>query len=213
MQREPAFNAPWPAAAIAASILGAYLVQTRAGSAEAIYARLGFSPAALAAGRWNGLITALYVHGGWAHAGMNALGALAFGAPVARRLGTDATGALGFFGLYFACGVAASLGFALVHPGSAAVLVGASGAVSGLMGAASRLLIPPGAALAPYLSSNVVGMATAWLIVNLLLAAFGLGVVAGGAPVAWEAHLFGYAAGLVAIGPLLALARRADGKA
>ncbi len=207
-EREPAFNAPWPAVAIAGSILAAYLVQTRAGDPEVIYAKLGFSAAALAAGRWSGLVTALYVHGGWAHAGMNALGALAFGAPIARRLGTDAKGALSFFALYFACGVLASLGFALVHPGSAAVLVGASGAVSGLMGGASRLLIPKGAALAPYLSSTVVGMATAWLTVNLLLAVFGLGAVAGGAPVAWEAHLFGYAAGLLAIGPLAAVTRR-----
>jgi membrane associated rhomboid family serine protease len=104
--------------------------------------------------------------------------------------------------------VLASLGFALVHPRDTVVLVGASGAVSGLMGAASRMIgiRPATAALAPFTSPTVVGFAVSWIVINGLMAVLGapgFAAGAGGAPVAWEAHLFGYAAGLLLIGPLL----------
>ena len=44
-------------------------------------------------------------------------------------------------------------------------------------------------------------MALAWLAINLLMAMRWMDVGAGGAPIAWEAHLIGYAAGLLLIGP------------
>ena len=157
---------------------------------------------------------ALFLHGGWPHALINSAFILAFGAPVARRLGLDGPGALAFFGFYLVCGALASLGFAAAHPGSEAVLVGASGAASGLMAAASRLMTR-GPGLAPFNSPPVVSMAVSWLGINLviaLLAHLGLASLnpgTGGAPVAWEAHLAGYAAGLVLFGPLLRVIRRA----
>jgi len=205
--REPAFNSPWTALVIPAAILLAYALQSATAGPEAAGA-FGFSPAALAQGRWSGLLTALFVHSGWPHAGMNAMGALAFGAPVARRLGVKGVGPLIFFGFYLICGVIASLGFAWVHPGAAVVLVGASGAVSGLMGAASRMLgvRGPNARLAAFNSPAVVGFAVSWVIINGFMAVFGAPLLtggAGGAPIAWEAHLFGYAAGLLLIGPVL----------
>jgi membrane associated rhomboid family serine protease len=43
-------------------------------------------------------------------------------------------------------------------------------------------------------------MAVAWIIVNLVLAVFGF-PLAPGAPIGWEAHLAGYAAGLLLVGP------------
>ncbi len=204
---EPAFNAPWPALVVVASILGVYAVQSLAGDPERIEAAFGFSPADLASGRWTGLITTLFVHAGWTHAFLNAVSALAFGAPVARLFGGGPWRALFFFAFYLFCGVIGSLGFALVHLGSPAVLIGASGAVAGLMGAASRLIERAGR-LAPFASRTVVGMALSWIVVNLLLAVFGLNAISGGAPIAWEAHLFGYAAGLLAVGPVARLLRR-----
>ena len=201
---EPAFNSPWPALVIPATILIAYALQTVSGGAAAAQ-RFGFSPAALDEGRWSGLVTALFVHEGWSHAGFNALGALAFGAPVARWIGLRGFGPVIFFAFYLVCGMIGSLGFALVHPGAGMVLVGASGAVSGLMGAASRMLGVRGPAwgLAPFRSSTVVGFGVGWIIVNALMALFGVPGLSGQGPVAWEAHLFGYAAGLLLIGPLL----------
>jgi membrane associated rhomboid family serine protease len=193
---------------VAASILALYALQSLAGAADGVALRFGFSPADLAAGRWGGLVTALFVHAGWAHAILNAVAALAFGAPVARLLGTSAWRGLAFFAFYLVCGVIGSLGFAVLHLGSTAVLVGASGAVAGLMGAASRLVERAGR-LAPFASRTVIGMGVSWIVVNLLLAVFGFTAVSGGAPIAWEAHLFGYAAGLLAIGPVAHLLRRA----
>ena len=204
---EPAFRAPWPAVAIPAAILVGYALQSWSGASDEIIARLGVSSASLAAGGWSGLVTALFVHVSWAHAGMNALGALAFGAPVARLFGTRPAGLAAFFGLYLGAGVLASLGFILTSPiltgsGAPVLLVGASGAVSGLMGAASRRLAPGPGGLAPFSSGPVVGMAIGWIVVNLLLAVFGLGAVAGPTPIAWQAHLVGYAVGLGAVGLL-----------
>jgi len=206
-QVEPVFRAPWPPLAISALILVCYLGQTQAAEPVALMQRFGFSPSDMAHGRWGGLITALFVHGNWPHAILNALGALAFGAPVARLLGTRAGGAAAFFGFYLLCGALASLGFAALHVGDSAVLVGGSGAIAGLMGAASRLLERRNM-LSPFTSRAVMSMAAAWLAVNLVFALFGLNLGAGNAPVAWEAHLIGYAVGLLLIGPLARVMKR-----
>jgi membrane associated rhomboid family serine protease len=205
--KEPVFRAPWPVLIVVISILGLYAVQSLAAQPEHIEAAFGFSPADFQAGRWGGLVTALFVHAGWPHAALNAVAALAFGAPVARLFGTGLWRGLVFFAFYILCGVVGSLGFAMLHLGSSAVLVGASGAVSGLMGAASRLIEREGA-LAPFSNRTVIGMGLSWAVVNLLLAVFGFTAVSGGAPVAWEAHLFGYATGLLAIGPIARLLKR-----
>jgi membrane associated rhomboid family serine protease len=76
------------------------------------------------------------------------------------------------------------------------------------MGAASRLIERRGE-IAPFTNRTVIGMAGAWVLVNLVIGWVGLGGVSSGAPIAWEAHLFGYAAGLVLIGPLTTVMRRA----
>ncbi len=198
---EPAFNAPWPAVVLAVAILAAYGVQSLSGASDEIITALAFSSAGLAAGRGWSLVTALFVHAGWTHASLNAVAALAFGSPVARRLGLRAAGPVIFLAFYLLCGAIGSLGFALVRPGSDAVLIGASGAVAGLMGASSRMMGGAGR-LAPYASPFVLGSAIGWLIINLIFAVFGSGGLAGPAPIAWQAHLFGYAAGLALIGPL-----------
>jgi membrane associated rhomboid family serine protease len=87
-------------------------------------------------------------------------------------------------------------------------VVGASGAVSGLMAVAARLIAGQGR-LGPILSSPVLSMAGAVVVLNLLVALFGGAVVpgAGGAAIAWEAHLAGFAAGLILARPFAWLAR------
>ena len=131
---------------------------------------------------------------------MNAAGALAFGTPVARFLGPRACGALSFALFYLTCGVLAGLGYAALNPHSGAAVVGASGAVSGLFGAASRLIEHrPG--LSPFASRTVVGFAAAWLVTNVALGLIGVAPGIGAVQIAWQAHLAGYAAGLALIGP------------
>ena len=50
------------------------------------------------------------------------------------------------------------------------------------------------------------GFAVAWILLNAILGLSGLTPGAAGAPVAWEAHIFGFFAGLVLIGPFARLA-------
>ncbi|MCG9917471.1 MAG: rhomboid family intramembrane serine protease [Phenylobacterium sp.] len=203
--REPIFKAPWPAMMMLGAILGAYALQVFVLGDEA-YRRFGFSPAGYEAGAHFGLVSALFIHGGFVHAAMNAAGALAFGSPVARLFGLRTSGALVFLGYYLTCGALANLAFAWVHPGEAIVLVGASGAVFGLIGAATRLLAG-GGQLAGLLDRRVLFMSAAWIGLNLLIAVLGFAPGMDGA-VAWEAHIAGYLAGLLLVGPAAGLARR-----
>ena len=204
--REPALRAPWPALALALALPLAYAAQVVGGDPAAAAERFGFRPGLLSQGGWTGLVTALFVHASWTHVIFNGLAALAFGAPVARRFGVGGAGPAAFAMFFLGCGVLGSLGFALWPGGSGAVLVGASGGVAGLMGAASRMMPPAGGRLAPFSSPPVLAMAGAWVAVNLVFAVTGLDLGSGGAPLAWQAHLAGYAAGLLLVAPALRLA-------
>ena len=198
--REPVFNAPWQAVAVTVLIVGGYAVQ-RLAPADAVLGAWAFMPVNLTAQRWPTLITAIFLHGSWAHAMMNASFALAFSTPLARFFGPKVEGALLFFGFYLLTGVLANLGYAAVHPGGHALVVGASGAVSGLMGASARLIGGEGR-VGPIFSRAVLGMGGGWIAINLLLALVGGSLLPGGgaAGVAWEAHLAGFAAGVLLIG-------------
>ena len=201
-QREPAFRGPWPVWTTSGLILLSYAVQSRLFSLGGAARTFGVSGQALMEGRWATVLTALFIHGGWAHAGMNAVGALAFGAPVARALGLRARGATGFFLFYLLCGALASLGYAALHPTDDLPLVGASGAVSGLFGAASRL-IENRPRLSSFASRTVVASLAAWIAVNVCLGLMHYAPGIGDANVGWEAHIAGYLAGLVLIGPFV----------
>ena len=199
--REPVFNAPILALLLAGSILGLYWLQSETGAMEASY-RYGLIPSRMAEGDVRGLLTHLLVHGGWMHAIMNAVGALAFAAPVARLMG-GLKGLIGFLSLYIVCGVIAGGGYALLHLEGTVPLVGASGAVFGLIGAATRMLGGYGRIL-PLTDRRVLTSAAAWIGVNVLIGVVGgIGVAPGmeGARIAWEAHVIGLIAGLILIGP------------
>jgi membrane associated rhomboid family serine protease len=205
------FNVPWPVLALALVIIGGYAIQSR--FPDTSLEPYVFSPAALAEGRWWTPATCLFLHGGWLHALSNAAFVLAFGSPVARFFGTRGWGAVLFFIFYLLCGVLASMGFAAVHPHGQQAMIGASGAASGLVGVAARLVAGRGR-LGPIFAPFVLTMGASWLFVNLVVA----GVMAvgatslipgtGGAGVAWEAHLAGFVAGVLMISPFAWLLRR-----
>lgn len=195
---EPAIDLPWPVALTAAALAAAFLAQL-AGGTEAVIMRFGLVPIALSAGRAEGLLSHIFLHGGWLHLVLNTTALLAFGAPVARWFGSGMGGA-GRFLLYFLiCGVIGGLTFWALHPDGATPLVGASGAVSGLMGGAARLVERRGRLGAP-LSRAALGFVVPWVVLNLLIAVAGL-ALGPAMPIAWEAHLGGLAAGLLLIGP------------
>lgn len=204
--REPVFNAPWPALVVVASIIGGYGLQTLVAQ-EPLILRYAYSPDGFAQGARDTVVTALFLHGSWLHALLNGGFALAFAPPVARLFGGRPAGVISFFLFYLVCGVLGNLGYGMLHPGSSGLLVGASGAVAGLMGAASRMMAGQGE-LGPIWSRPVASMAVAWIVVNLIVAVIGSVPGLGDAAVAWEAHLAGYAAGLLLVGPVAGLLRR-----
>ncbi|HEY2178747.1 MAG TPA: rhomboid family intramembrane serine protease [Caulobacteraceae bacterium] len=202
---EPAFNAPWPVVALIAALILAHAVRAWLGVDAG---RFALAAGDLSAGRWSGLVSHLFVHASWAHVLMNSVFILAFGTPVARYLGTGGRGAMTFLAFFLVCGVLAGAGFAAIAHALAALglgpvdwgVVGASGAASGLMGAAARLIEGRGR-LGRLGGRTVVGMSVAWIVVNVIFGATGLAPGTQGAPVAWQAHILGYFAGLLLILP------------
>ncbi len=208
--REAAFNVPWTLAALIGALLATHGWRLLTGIGVE---RFALTPEDLGRGRWGALISYQFVHGGWAHVLMNCGFTLAFGAPTARFLGAGARGAAAFFTFFLTCGVLAALGYAGVlalenlagREAGPWALVGASGAASGLLGAAARLIEGRGR-LGPMTGRTVAGITAGWILVNAVLGLTGLTPGAGGLPVAWPAHILGYAAGLILIGPFAAAA-------
>jgi membrane associated rhomboid family serine protease len=169
---------------------------------NALQERLALSPPALRSGGVVTLISYIFLHSGWAHFLTNGASALAFGPPVARMLGTRGRGPVLFFVFFLLCGVIAGFGYCLLHWNSDTIVIGASGAISGLWGAASRMMGGRGT-LAPAFSRQVLTQGVAFTIVNVVA---GLAGVFSALNIAWEAHLIGYLAGLLFIGPFARLA-------
>jgi len=150
-------------------------------------------------------VSYMFLHGDYTHLAVNSLWLLAFGPIVAKRLKT------GKFLLFFLlCGIVSAAVHLGVYFGAVEQVVGASGAVSGLMGAAIRIFygrlffgrdMPAGQTppLAPLFSRPILGFTAVWLVANFVAGVTGLGLASPGASVAWVAHLGGYFAGLLAI--------------
>jgi len=81
------------------------------------------------------LVTSAFLHAGFFHLAGNMLYLYVFGAAVENRLGHAR-----FIAFYLACAVAAALGFVALAPGTSAPVIGASGAVAGVLGAYFVLL-------------------------------------------------------------------------
>lgn len=209
-EREPVFNAPILTLALPVVILAGYGLQVLAGPAAqpVLVDDFGLSPILLRLGHWDLLLSHMFLHGSWTHAGLNAAFCLAFSTPVVRAAGRGAGGVLSFLLFFLVCGVVAGLGYCLLNWHSSVPTVGASGAISGLMGAASRLLrVPPGR-LNPFNAGPVVSLTAFWCGINAV-SAFVPGVLGfASGPIAWQAHIVGFLCGLLLIGPWLRLFHR-----
>ncbi len=157
------------------------------------------------------LLTYAALHGSWGHLFLNSIWLAAFGAPLARRLGTERF--LMVFGL--SVGGGAALHFALnwydVMP-----LIGASGGIAGIIASTALFMFQPGSALGrPAADENQVPHPPAlrlsqvwqdrrvmwfvglWLGINLVTGLVSL-APADGVLIAWEAHLGGFITGFFA---------------
>jgi membrane associated rhomboid family serine protease len=129
------------------------------------------------------LVTHAFLHGSWAHVLANSYALFLFGMLSERFLGTGRV-----ILVYFASAIGGGLLFVALDPFSDLPLVGASGAISGLFGAA--ILSAPERSRRPLMTNAVI-----WLALNVGLPAMATGGM--GPRIAWEAHLGGFAVGLV----------------
>ena len=205
--KEPLINAAWPVVVVSVGILILFGVQNSFFTAAQIQRDFGFSPVLLAQGHYERLVTAVFVHGAWAHALIDAGMALAFGALVADVLGSRIRGAVAYFAFFVTCGALGFLAFAALRWGHTGVAIGASGATSGLMGAAARIIGGEGR-IGPMFSRSVLRLGAGWFAVNVIMGLSGSLLIPGGAfaVVGWQPHVAGFVAGVLLIGVFARLA-------
>jgi membrane associated rhomboid family serine protease len=153
-----------------------------------------------AAPNWWSLVTSMFLHGGWIHIGANMWFLWVFGNNI-----EDSMGHVRFVVFYLLCGVVAAATQMLVNPNAVVPMVGASGAISGVMGAYvllyPRVRVHTLIWLGFFVTTVVVPayvMLGYWFVVQLLMGAAGsLSPTEGGVAV-W-AHIGGFLAGMVTI--------------
>ncbi len=175
-----------------------------------------FDPSALAAsplspGVWLTVLSSMFLHSGWVHIGGNMLYLAIFANNIEDRLGP-----LRFLAFYLACGVAAALAQAAGSGFAPTPMLGASGAVAGVLGA-YLLLFPRARILTAIWVFVFVELARlpAWMLIGLWfliqlgsgLATIGPAASAGGG-VAYLAHVGGFLAGMALIAPAWLSARQ-----
>jgi membrane associated rhomboid family serine protease len=143
------------------------------------------------------LFTSMFLHGGWMHLIGNMLYLWVFGNNI-----EDVMGHGKFVVFYLTCGVLAAFSHAMTDPSSTVPMVGASGAISGVLGAylllfprANVLVLIPGLGTTRVAAGIVLGM---WFVMQLLNGGVSLGSKGGG--VAFFAHIGGFLAGMALIG-------------
>jgi len=145
------------------------------------------------------IVSSMFLHGGWMHLGGNMLYLWLFGNNI-----EDAMGHGRFIVFYLVCGAAAALAQAVAAPLSEIPMVGASGAISGVLGA--YILLHPRARVLTLIflgffitmfrlpAMIVLGF---WILIQVFNAVF---QPAGGGGVAFLAHVGGFIAGVALIG-------------
>jgi membrane associated rhomboid family serine protease len=143
------------------------------------------------------LFTSMFLHGGFSHIGGNMLFLWIFGDNVEDRMGH-----LRFLIFYLLCGGAAALAQTLMQPDSLLPMVGASGAVAGVMGA-YFVLYPQSRivtfALFTFIEVPALVFLGVWFVLQFLS---GVGSVAASAStggIAFWAHVAGFATGVVCV--------------
>jgi len=151
------------------------------------------------------LVTSMFLHGGWLHLIGNMWFLWVFGDNV-----EDILGPAKFLFFYLACGVAAALAHVALNPDSRIPTIGASGAISGVMGAYmvkfphSRIVtLVPVFFFLTLIEIPASIMLVYWFVIQIFS---GVGSLAyssasqGG--VAWFAHAGGFLAGMLLVGAL-----------
>ncbi|MBX3579842.1 MAG: rhomboid family intramembrane serine protease [Rhizobiaceae bacterium] len=225
-RREPIFNLPAVVIGAIGLCAGIHLVRLYLLTADADFTLLlyaAFIPIrysghfALDLAAFTSPFTYSVLHGSLAHLAVNMVWLAAFGTPLANRLG-----ALRFVLFWLATAFAAAALHYALHVYDQAPLVGASGAISGMMGAAARFGFridrsgrraafsgPPLSIAECLRRRSVVTFLGIWMAVNLVTGLVGFGP-GSEMSIAWEAHVGGFLAGFLGIGSFLAPSPRAS---
>lgn len=191
--REPMLNLPPMTAALIVVNLGVEVVRLLLSERQDIELvfRFGFVPALY--GHPGGPdmesllapLTYQFLHGGWLHVGLNMVSLAAFGSGVERLFGPYR-----YLAYYLFCGVIAAGVHYLVFPNGQMPVIGASGAISGIFGGVLIVLWRRG-------SGSLWVMGGLWVAMTVI---FGMAPVTGAdeGPIAWQAHIGGFIAGLAA---------------
>lgn len=144
------------------------------------------------------LVTSMFMHGGWLHLAGNMLYLWIFGNNV-----EDSMGHFRFVVFYLLCGLAAAAAQALSAPESTVPMIGASGAVSGVLGA--YLILHPFAKVQTLviliifiqiIELPAILVLSVWFMLQIMNS---LAAPAGAAGVAWHAHIGGFVVGFLLI--------------
>ena len=148
---------------------------------------------------WMTAITSMFLHGGWMHLIGNMLFLWIFGNNI-----EDAMGHFRFVIFYIVCGLAALLANALPDMHSSIPMIGASGAISGVLGAYA--LLYPHARVQVFIPAGFISQAVwlpafvvlgLWFVLQIVSQIFTTSHQGGG--IAWGAHIGGFIAGMILI--------------
>ena len=161
------------------------------------YAAAQDLPPAIPLPFWTTLFTSMFLHGGWMHLGGNMLYLWIFGDNLEKVMGAGR-----FIVFYLICGLAASLAHIVFGPGSNIPAVGASGAISGVLGGylvlfpqnRVRVLTRGGMAHVPALV--VLGL---WIVIQFVNGIGSMATTSETGGVAYMAHIGGFVAGLLLV--------------
>jgi len=149
---------------------------------------------------WITIVTSMFLHGGWLHILSNMWVLFIFGDNVEERMG-----GLSYLLFYVLSGVAAALMQSFLLPSSSEPMIGASGAIAGVLGA-YLILFPHArvASLVPILFIFTVIQVPAtlfllfWFVLQLFSGWLAIGGAAGSG-VAWWAHVGGFLFGILSV--------------
>ena len=155
------------------------------------------------------LVTSTFLHGGWMHLIGNMLYLYIFGDNIEDRLGH-----IGYFFFYFLCGIGATLTEVYFQQHSPVPLIGASGAIAGILGAyfilyprARITTLVPLFVFFPVVEISAFFFLGFWFLMQFIYASLPSGAdVAGG--VAWWAHAGGFVVGAVLLPVFLFLKKK-----
>ena len=189
--REPVFNprafeaVPVLALIAAMTAIQAWMSWIDVPARNAVYGEYAFfSRRFWRAQDLSALVTHAFLHGGWAHLSMNMIALFALGTFCWKRMGNA-----NLFLFMAVTAAAGAIAFALIRPGETGPLVGASGAIFGLLAAFKYIQFAHAAAQGVDVRRDAILFLAQITVLN-----FVLGLATGGM-MAWEAHFGGLAVG------------------